>query len=127
MNTIFLSIITLAFLIAVSVFIFVMLEIRNASRTIKEFIKVTEDNIKPVLDELQESLKSIRKAADEITDISEDLGEFSASMRKTGENIKRVSDLIEDITSSATTKVFSIRAGIRATLETLLKNLLTRG
>lgn len=127
MNTIFLSVITLAFLVAVSVFIVVMIEIRNSSRAIRDFLKNTEANLKPAIDELQDSLKSIRRAADSITDMSDDLREFSGSVRKTGENVKRISDLIEEVTSGTVTKVFSLRAGIRAAIETLLKNLLIRG
>ncbi|MFN3478946.1 MAG: DUF948 domain-containing protein [Thermodesulfovibrionales bacterium] len=127
MNTIFLSIITLAFLVAVGVFIFVMIEIRSASKAFKDFLKNTEDNLKPAIVELEESLKSIRKAAEGITGVSDDLREFSGSVRKTGENVKRISDLIEEVTSGTVTKVFSLRAGIRAAIETLLKNLLIRG
>lgn len=127
MNTIFLSIITLAFLVAVGVFIFVMIEIRSASKAIRDFLKNTEDSLKPAIAELEESLRSIRKAADGITEVSEDLREFSGSVKKTGENVKRISDLFEEVTTGTVTKVFSLRAGIRAAIETLLKNLLIRG
>lgn len=127
MNTIFLSIITLAFLVAVSVFILVMVEIRNSSRAITEFLKGTEEKLNPAIEELQESLKSIRKAAEGITGISEDLRGFSDSMRKTGESAKRISELVEELTSGAVIKTFSLRAGLRAAVETLLKNLLARG
>lgn len=127
MNTIFLSIITLAFLIAVAVFIIVMIEVRNSTRSIRGFLQNTEEDIKPVLEELQESLKSIRKAADRITEVSEDLREFSTSVRKTGENVRRISEIVEEVASGTVTRVFSLRAGIRAAMETLLKNLLIRG
>lgn len=127
MNTIFLSIITLAFLAAVSIFIIVMVEIRNSSKALRDFLSKTEETLKPAIEELEESLKSIRKAADGITEVSEDLREFSDSLRKTGDNVKRITDLVEDVTSSTVTKVFSLRAGIRAALETLLKRLLTNG
>lgn len=127
MNTIFLSVITLAFLVAVGVFIFVMIEIRGASKAFSDFLKNTENNLKPAIAELEESLRSIRKAANGITEVSEDLREFSASVKKTGENVKRISDLIEEVTTGTVTKVFSLRAGIRAAIETLLKNLLIRG
>lgn len=127
MNTIFLSIITLAFLVAVCVFIFVMIEIRNSSRAIKDFLRSTEERLGPAIDELQESLKSIRKAADGISEVSEDLREFSGSVRRTGENVKKISEIVEEVASGTVIKAFSLRAGVRAALETLLKTLLTRG
>lgn len=127
MNAVFFSIITLAFLVAVGVFVFVMVEIRNSSRAITDFIKTTEDKIIPAIEELQESLKSIRKAADGITMISDDLRQISGSVTKTVENVKSITEITEEIASGMTIKVFSLRAGIRAALEALLKNLLSRG
>jgi len=129
MNSIFLGFITLAFIAAVGVFIYVMVELRAAAKALKEFIKTTECScapLKPTLEELHLTLKSVRDMTDNINGVAEDVRELSGSVRDVGENVKHVSDLVEDVTSSALVRVSGLKAGVNAALEVLLKNLFSR-
>ncbi|MCL5024643.1 MAG: DUF948 domain-containing protein [Nitrospirae bacterium] len=126
MDSVFLGLITLAFIGAVIVFIYVMVELRGAARALKEFLKTTEDTIKPTLEELQETLKSVRKVTDNVSGVTEDVRVLSSSVRDVGANVKQVSDFLEDVTSLAVVRVGGLKAGVSAALEVLLKNLFRR-
>lgn len=123
MNYIFFGLITLAFIAAVGIFILTMIELRSAARTLSEFVRTTENSLKPALDELQLTLRSMRGVTDNVTTVTDDVRMFSSSVREIGENIKNTSELIEDVISSSTVKVSGLRAGIRAALEVILKSL----
>lgn len=124
MNTIFLGLITLAFIAAVGAFIFVMLELRSTMRTSVEFLKVTEVSLKQILAELQKVLGSMGDMADSVTAVTNDVYKFSASVRKIGEDAEQVSDFIEGMASSTATKVSAWKVGVIAGLEALVRNML---
>lgn len=124
MSNIFFALITIAFLAGVGVFIVVMLELKAATQTLREFIKTTETTLKPTLEELQLSLKSMRNVTDNVTSVTEDVKALSGSVRKVGENVQNISEIIEDVTYSTAGKVSGLRVGVRTALEVLIQNLL---
>jgi len=130
MNSIFLGLATLAFVVAVVIFIIVMIELRHAVRRLKELLVTTESSIKPTLVEFQQTLKSVRVLTENVTNVTEDIQVFSGSVKEVGENVKMVSksvkragDFVEWITSSTGLEVSGLRAGIKTGLKVFLKNL----
>jgi uncharacterized protein YoxC len=123
MMQVWFAIISIAFLVAVGFLIFVLLELRRSASALTEFLKTTENTIKPTMEELQQTLKSIRKVTDDINEITEDTKQITGITREIGQNLKRVSGLFEEISSEAVIKVSGLRVGIRTALEVLLKNL----
>lgn len=121
------SIITLSFVVAVAVFVFVMIELRGAIKALKELIKTTDCSLKPTADELQLTLRSVRNITDNVTTVTEDVKVLSGSVRNLGRNVKQVSDLVDDVTSSTVVRASAIRAGVNAAIEVFLKNLFGRG
>jgi uncharacterized protein YoxC len=126
MNTVLLALITVAFVVAVAVFIRVMIELSGVAKNLKEFIKSTEVTLNPALEELQLTLKSVRNVTDNVTQVTEDVREVSCSIRDVGRNVKQVSDLIEDVTSLTVGRVSGLKAGISTAIEVLVKNLFSR-
>ncbi len=129
MNTILWSLLTLAVIAAVVVFILVMLELRTAIRGLKNLIKVVEDScapIKPTLEELELTLRSARGVTENINGVAEDVRELSGSIREVGEKVKHVTEVVEGVTSLTAGRVSGLKAGINAALEVLLRNLFTR-
>ena len=130
MNTFFLSIITLAFLVGVIIFIIIMFELRGAIKELKKLIGTTERSMKPTFIELQETLKSTRNFIDNINEVTEDVRVFSGSVKEVGEgvksvseNVKRVSTLAENLTYLTMAEVSGLKAGVKAGLFAILKNL----
>ncbi|MBI4689751.1 MAG: DUF948 domain-containing protein [Nitrospirae bacterium] len=123
MNQIWFALTTIAFLIVVSFLIYVLLELRKSARAMTEFLKVTEDSLKPTLEELQQTLKSLKKVCDDVGEVTEDIKTVSVSVRDVGQNLKKVSELLNDVGSEAVIKVSGLRVGIRTAIEVLIKNL----
>lgn len=130
MSDLFMGLITLAIIVAVIIFIWVMLELRKAIKALKELVNTTENSLKPTVAELQETLKSVRNVADNVTVVSGDMKVLSGALKDVGENVKRVSqdikhmvDFVDGITSSAAVEASSLKAGAKAGFWFLLKNL----
>ena len=111
------------FIVAVGVFVFVMVELRATSKALRDFIRTTDSSLKPTVEELQQVIKTMKHATDNVADVSEDVRVFSGSVKSIGENLKHVSDLVESATSSTVIEVSSLRAGIRAAKEVLIRKL----
>lgn len=126
MNQIWAGLIVLALVVTVGFLVLLIMELRKTTRSLNEFLKTTEESIKPALEELQQTLKSIRNVSDDINVVTVDIKTFSGAMRDVGQNIKHVSNLIEDVTKSTTVKASGLKIGIRAALGVLLNNLISR-
>jgi uncharacterized protein YoxC len=126
MTTLLLSIITLACVVLVIVLIYVLLELRQATQKLEQFITTSETSLKPTLDELPGTIRSIRHIAENIATVTDDVKTLSGSVREVGENIRLTSGYIEEIASSSSVQVSGLRAGIRAGFNVLVNNLLTK-
>jgi uncharacterized protein YoxC len=126
MTTLLLSIITLACVVLVIVLIYVLLELRQATRKLEQFITTSETSLKPTFDELPGTIRSIRHIAENIATVTDDVQTLSGSVREVGENIRLTSGYIEEIASSSSVQVSGLRAGIRAGFNVLVNNLLTK-
>ncbi len=123
MNHVWFALMTIAFLVVVGFFIYVLLELRKSARALTEFLKSTEDSLKPTLEELQHTLRSLRKVTDDVNEVTEDIKLVSGSARDIGQNLKKISELLNEVSSETIIKVSGLRVGIRTALEVLLKNL----
>jgi uncharacterized protein YoxC len=126
MTTLLLSIITFACVVLVIVLIYVLLELRQATRKLEQFITTSEASLKPTLEELPGTIRSIRHIAENISTVTDDVKNLSGSVREVGENIRLTSGYIEGIASSSSVQVSGLRAGIRAGFHVLINNLLTK-
>jgi uncharacterized protein YoxC len=122
MSNVLFGIITLSIVAAASVFVYVMIEIRETVKAIKEFLKNTEDTLNPTLDELRKSLKSMRNVTDNATAVTEDVRTLSASVREVGKDIMHVSKLVNDAASSSFFCVSGLKAGVKAAAGVILKS-----
>jgi uncharacterized protein YoxC len=125
-TTFLLSIITLSCVVLVIVLIYVLLELRVATRKLEQFITTSEASLKPTLEELPGTIRSIRHIAENIATVTDDVKTLSGSVREVGENIRLTSGYIEGIAASSSVQVSGLKAGIRAGLNVLVNNLLTK-
>lgn len=126
MNVILLSIITFGCVALVVVLIYVLLELRQVTRKLEAFITMSENSLKPTLDELPGTIRSIRHVTENISIVTDDVKTLSGSVRQVGENIRLTSNYIENIASSSSVQVLGLKAGIRAGFNALVNNLMTR-
>jgi len=125
MNQIWIWVIVAA-VVATNVFLIMLLiELRQTARSLRESLKSREESIKTALEELQQTLKSLRDVSDDIKDITDDVKTFSDAIKDVGLNVKRISNLVEDVSSSALIKASGLKVGLRTALGVLSSNLLS--
>jgi uncharacterized protein YoxC len=124
------GLITLAIIVAVIIFIYVMMELRKTIRALKELVNTTENSLKPTVVELQETLKSVRNVAENATAITTDIKVLSGALKDVGVSVKRVGadvghlvNFVDGITSSAVIEASGLKAGVKAGFWFFLKNL----
>ncbi|MBI5640787.1 MAG: hypothetical protein HZA17_10200, partial [Nitrospirae bacterium] len=69
----------------------------------------------------------LRSISDNVEVVTEDVKRFSRSVSDVGETVSLINGLIATVSSSATVKVFSFRAGLQAAVAYLLSNLIKKG
>ncbi|TAL21983.1 MAG: DUF948 domain-containing protein [Nitrospirae bacterium] len=127
MNEIWFALVSLAFFVVGGFFIYTLIEVRKSAAALTELIKDMDGSLKPAIEELRDSMKSLKVLADDINAITEDVRLVSGSARDIGQNLKRVSELVNEVSSESLIKVSGLRVGIRTALEVLLKNIFLKG
>ncbi len=126
MNQIWLGLIAIAVVVAAGFIVSLIIELKKTTSSFREFLNTTEESIKPAMEELQQTLKSIRNVSDSINDVTDDIKTFSVSVRNIGDNVSRVSKLIESVTLSTVIKASGLKVGIMTALDILLNNLFSK-
>lgn len=125
MDNIWLWLITAAILVSTGFLISVLIELRKAARSLRNFLKTQEDSLNTTLSELQQTLKSLRNFSNGANEITANAKSFSNAMSNIGDNIKHASNLVENTKSLALIKASGLRVGIKTALTVLLNNLLS--
>lgn len=126
MNTVFLAVITIAFVVLVIMFFYITKDVRRSLATMDEFMKRTEDTLNPALEELQRSLRSVRNVTENITDMTDDVKTLTSSVREVGENIQQASRNIASLTTTSIAQTAGLKAGLKAGMQCLLSELLKK-
>lgn len=116
-------IMALGFSAAIFFLIYASLEIRRAAAAFREFLKDTEDKIEPVLKETEQTLKSLRKVSDDVGIATGNVRELSDAAYEITENVKALSSIVHDVREGVSLRVFGIKAGVKAAMNVLLKEL----
>jgi uncharacterized protein YoxC len=124
MDTVLLAIIAATLLVLVLFIVPMTVELR---KTLVLLSKYLDDGLKPALEELEATLKSIRAISDDVGGITSDAREVSQSVVEVGRTISAINGLLANVGLSASVRAVSLRAGVRAALEYLAKNLIRKG
>lgn len=116
-------IVALGFSAAIFFLIYASMEIRRAAAAFREFLKNTEDRMNPVLKETEQTLKSLRKVSDDVGTATGNVRELSDAAYEIVENVKALSSIVHDVREGVSLRVFGIKAGVKAALNVLLKEL----
>jgi uncharacterized protein YoxC len=126
MNNLFFGLITLAVLVLTGFIVYIILELKKTIDSVKLSVESIEKVLIPTVEELQVTLKSVRKITDDVGVITEGVKGLSGSIREMSENVKYVSDAVSTITKTSVVQASGIRAGIKAGFEYFIKNLLAK-
>jgi uncharacterized protein YoxC len=112
---------TMCFLVAIIFLLFASIEIRKASGALREFLKTTEQNLRPVVAETEEVLKTLQKVGSNVGAVTEDVRSFSAAVADLAVNVKTASSLIGTAQEALSLRAQGLKAGFRAAVEVLTK------
>ncbi len=117
----------IAIAVAASAFflIWLLIELKRTVQALRDSLKNTEESMKTTLEELQQTLKSLRDISDNIKEVTDDVKTFSGAVKDVGQNISHVSNLVENVASSALIKASGFKVGVRTALGVLSSNLLS--
>jgi uncharacterized protein YoxC len=127
MNSLFIGLITLAVFVLTGFIIYLILELKKTINSVKLSMESIEKVIIPTVEELQMTLKSVRKITDDVGVVTEEVKGLSGSIREIRENVKYVSEAVSAITKNSVVQVSGVKAGVKAGFEYFIKNLFAQG
>jgi uncharacterized protein YoxC len=127
MNTVFLGLITLAVLVLTGFIVYIILELKKTISSLRVTVESLGKTIIPTVEELQMTLKSVRKITDNAGVVSEEVKGLSGSVREMSENVKYATEAVSRITTNSVVQISALKAGIKAGLGYLISSLLTKG
>ena len=98
-----------------------LLELRRAAWRLQEFIRTLELDLRPVIQEAREGVRTAAKAAQEVADGTARLRGTIAAVEQAGENIRMTSAAIRAVFGSRLIPIASLLAGLRAGVKFLLR------
>ncbi len=97
----------------------VVLELRRASWRLQEFIRTLELDLRPMLQEAREGVRTAAKAAQGVADGTARLRGAMTALQDAGENLRVTTDVIRAVFGSRLIPVASVLAGLRVGVKTL--------
>lgn len=119
-------VIVLIFLAAIGFLIYAIIELKKIGANLKEFIKITEDRMAPVLTETEQTLKSIKKVSNDLGTVSENAKNIAEAAGDIAVNLRAMSLLVRDLREGVIIRTSGVMAGVREAYYTLIKQLRER-
>jgi uncharacterized protein YoxC len=114
-------IVIITFLAALFFLIFSSLQIKKTAAAVNEFIKTTDQRLKPVLDETELTLKSIRTITDDVGAVTGNIRNVSEAVSDVADNVRAISMIIGDVREQFSVRTRGVMAGIQTALSVLMK------
>jgi uncharacterized protein YoxC len=115
-------IVLVALAVAFGLLIYAAVQLKKMATCLNDFCRTTDERLKPVLEETEKTMKSIRVISDNIGAVTGDIREVSEAASDVAANIRAVSMVIGDVRDQVSLRTQGIRAGIQAALGALMKH-----
>jgi hypothetical protein len=99
-----------------------LLELRRAAWRLQEFIRTLELDLRPVIQEARDGVRSATKAAQEVANGTARLRGAMAAVEEAGENLRMTTGTIRAVFGSRLIPIAGVLAGVRAGLKFLWKH-----
>jgi len=103
-------------------FIYTAAQLKKMAVRLDTFCSTTEESLKPVLEETEKTLKSVRTVTDNIGAVTGDIREVTEAASEVADNIRAVSMIVTDVREQVSLKTHGVMAGIQAALGVLMKH-----
>ena len=115
-------IVIITFLAALFFLIYSSMQIKKTAAAVNDFVRTTDQRLKPVLEETEMTLKSIRTITDDVGAVTGNIRNVSEAVSDVAENVRAVSMIIGDVREQVSLRTSGIMAGVQAALGVLMKN-----
>ncbi|MDI6801324.1 MAG: DUF948 domain-containing protein [Thermodesulfovibrionales bacterium] len=119
-------IVLIGLLFAIGFVIYASIEIRKVAMSLREFLKNTDERMKPLIEETELALRSIRKVSDDVGAVTEGVRGFSSAMNETVQNVRALSGMIGELQEGVSLRVLGLKTGIKTALNVLFKELMRK-
>jgi uncharacterized protein YoxC len=124
MNQILLTIGLITFIVFAIFNIIYLIDLRKTSVALRRFITKTDENINPALEELRRTLADIRKITGEVSAVAEKLRVAVGAVVTVEKGIQSLYAYYKSgVGQAASANISGIKAGVKAGVINLLKNL----
>jgi uncharacterized protein YoxC len=114
---------TLTFIAVMAFVIIAAVEMRRASIALRGFLSSTEERIKPVIENAEESLIRIKVISDDISRVSGNVRDVSAAVTELVVALKTVTAVVTGVQEGLALQCNGIKAGFRTALSVFLHKL----
>ncbi len=115
-------VVLIAFIAAFVFLVYTATQLKKMAICLNDFCRTTDERLRPVLEETEKTMKSIRNVSDNIGAVTEDIREVSEAATDVAANIRAVSMIIGDMRDQVSLRAQGIRAGVQAALGALMKH-----
>jgi len=126
MNDAFLIAILIILVFCAGALIVLILDLRRSSTVLREFVKNTEETLSPALEELELTLRSVRRITDDIGSVTAEARNISETLGDFSDNLRKVYGIVSNIELGFKANVTGLKAGIREGFLTLLNHIINR-
>lgn len=112
----------IALIAAFGFLIYAAIQLKKMAVCLNDFCRTTDERLKPVLEETEKTMKSIRAVSDNIGAVAGNIREVTEAASDVAENIRAVSMIVGDIREQVSVRTHGIMAGIQAALGVLMKH-----
>jgi uncharacterized protein YoxC len=99
----------------------VLLELRRAAFRLQEFIRTLELDLRPILQDARDALRTLNQAGQRVAENSAKVGHVVGALEEAGENIRITTRVIRAVFGSRIIPVAGVMAGVRAGVRMLWK------
>ena len=111
-----------ALTVAFVLFIYGAIQLKKMVECLNDFCKTTDERLKPVLEETEKTMKSIRAVTDNVATVTGNIKEVSEAASDVAENIRAVSMIIDDVGDQISIRTRGIVVGVQTALGVLMKH-----
>lgn len=115
-------IIIVAFLIAFCFLVYSALQLKKMALALNDFCRTTDEKLRPLIEETEKTMMSIRVIADDVGAVTGSVREVSEAVSDVAANIHAVSMLIGEAREQLSLRALGIKAGVQTALSVLLKH-----
>lgn len=116
----------IGFIVAIGFLIYASIELRKSAAAFKEFLKAMEGRIAPVLEESEQTLRSLRKVSDDVGTATDNVRNFSGAIYDIVANVRALSGIVSGFREDLSLRKSALGAGAKAALEVLITQIKQR-